>query len=56
MNKMLARGVIIAVVIQWAFVFILALGIMIAVTEILFNWPVQLPEGYRDMLDWYLPI
>lgn len=52
---MTKRNRLILTLITWTLILVPIAILMLCITEVLFNWPLPLPEGYRDMLDWYLP-
>ena len=52
MNK---REALTLTIIQWTLILAPIAALMLVITTVLFDWPVQLPEGLRDLISWYTP-
>ena len=52
MNK---REALTLTIIQWTLILAPIAALMLEITIVLFDWPIQLPEGIRDFISWYVP-
>lgn len=43
------------IVIAWTLVILPIAVTFLLVTILLFDWPLQLPEGWRDLINYYTP-